>query len=51
MKALTLEEAKQLYASTGFCGHSYTDTCKPPNCGVKIKNCIVCAEEIEKTYY
>ena len=50
MTELTLLEAKQLYASTGFCEHFFTDTCEPPNCGIKITNCVVCAKEINRVY-
>jgi len=50
MTDITLEEAKRLYASTGFCEHIFVDECEPPKCNVKIINCIVCAKEISRCY-
>lgn len=50
MKELTLEDAKRLYASTGFCEHEFVESVEPYGCNVKILNCKVCAEELSRHY-
>jgi hypothetical protein len=45
-----IEEAKVLYLRTGFCKHEFLDTCEPPNCGLRIVNCMVCAKEISRVH-
>ena len=52
MDKLTLDEAKRLYASTGYCEHFFpTDPYSPYGCeGTVLVTCKVCAKEIERTY-
>lgn len=47
---LTFDAARSLYASTGFCEHTFTSECVPLNCGIKITACKVCAKEMDRCY-
>jgi len=50
MAQLTIQEAKGLYAKTGFCEHTFVDESHIPKTNVHIINCIVCAKEIQRWY-
>jgi len=50
MSEITLAEAKSLYTSTGFCKHVFVEDVVPHNCGIKLINCVVCAEEMDREF-